>query len=75
MANYTETPIETGEDLTGFVELDEDAYPIWTCTNRLRWKRFDAEMIGGKLVAAYHLQQLWECSTGVTEWREVEFVD
>lgn len=75
MANYKETPIETGEDLTGFAELDEDAYPIWTCTNRLRWKNIGSELIGEHKTVRYQLQQLWECSTGNTEWRKIEIVD
>ena len=71
----TNYPKENESKTNDFYEFDTDAYPIWTCTNRLRWKRFDAEIIGGQLVAAYRLQQLWQCSTGSTEWREVEYVD
>lgn len=74
MANYKETPIETGEDLTGFAELDEDAYPVWTCTNRLRWKRTKVN-VANAMIETSILQQLWECSTGATEWREVDFVN
>ena len=54
-------PMITSDDL---VEFDLDAYPIWTCTNRLRWRVTDL----------VRLQQLWECSNGNTEWRSVEFV-
>ena len=57
-----EKPIITSDDL---VDFDLDAYPIWTCTNRLRLKILDV----------VKLQQLWECSNGNTEWRNVEYVD
>ena len=55
----------TSDDL---VDFDLDAYPIWTCTNRLRWKIIEfPDMV--------KLQQLWECNNGNTEWRNVEYVD
>ena len=58
-------PMITSDDL---VDFDLDAYPIWTCTNRLRWKIIEfPDMV--------KLQQLWECSNGDTEWRNVEYVD
>lgn len=39
--NYMEKPIITSDDL---VEFDLDAYPIWTCTNRLRWDRSEVKI-------------------------------
>ena len=54
----------TSDDL---VDFDLDAYPVWTCTNRLRWYL-------GEFQRVVKLQQLWECSNGNTEWRSVEFV-
>ena len=65
-----EKQIITSDDL---VEFDLDAYPIWTCTNRLRWKYIDIKGENG-LRTTIKLQQLWECSNGDTEWRNVEFV-
>ena len=59
-----ENPIITSGDL---VEFDLDAYPIWACTNRLRWYL-------GEFESRIKLQQLWECSNGNTEWRDVEYV-
>ena len=59
-----EKPIITSDDL---VDFDLDAYPIWTCTNRLRWYL-------GEFESRVKLQQLWQCSNGNTEWRSVEFV-
>ena len=57
-------PMITSDDL---VDFDLDAYPIWTCTNRLRWKIIEfPDMV--------KLQQLWECSNGSMEWRNVEYV-
>ena len=63
-------PIITSDDL---VDFDLDAYPIWTCTNRLRWKHIEFEGANG-LRSTIKLQQLWEYSNGNTEWRNVEFV-
>ena len=36
-----EKPIITSDDL---VDFDLDAYPIWTCTNRLRWDRSEVKI-------------------------------
>ena len=49
------------------VEVDLDACPFWTCTNLLRWKV-------GEFQSGFQLQQLWECSNGDLEWRDVEYV-
>ena len=57
------------------VDFDYDAYPVLTCTNRLRWKRQPSEFVNGLPVSSYELQQLWECTNGKTEWRNVEFVN
>ena len=67
-----EKPIITSDDL---VEFDLDAYPIWTCTNRLRWDRSEVKITRQGFGIWHELQQLWECSNGNTEWRNVEIAD
>ena len=67
-------PKENESITLGFYEFDTDAYPIWTCTNRLRWKRTKVN-VANAMIETSILQQLWECSTGATEWREVDFVN
>ena len=70
----TNYPKENESKTNDFYEFDTDAYPIWTCTNRLRWKRTRIN-IANAMIERSLLQQLWQCSTGSTEWREVEYVD